>query len=295
MEQPAEKSADAPSAERKALVGGDLPVRTAAAAVMAGLALTAAWAGGLPFLVFWLVAAIAVQWEWQRLIGGERLALRVVVGAVALAAAAYVASPFVFRASIVGSTGLVVAGALAVAWIASSEARVWAGLGTLYAGALVVSVCLLRASPAHGFAVILWLFAVVWGADVLAYFGGRMIGGPKLWPRVSPGKTWSGALIGAAGGAVLGLLLSPWASGSASRFVDLLLIGLATAVVSELGDLFESALKRRYGVKDSSKLIPGHGGVMDRLDAFVFAAAFAAVVAAVRSSGDFIAGGLFQW
>jgi phosphatidate cytidylyltransferase len=168
-------------------------------------------------------------------------------------------------------------------------------LGTIYAGALVVSVCLLRASPAFGLAAMLWLFAVVWGADVLAYFGGRLIGGPKLWPLVSPGKTWSGALIGALGGAILGLLLSPWTSGGASRFVDLLLLGLATAIVSECGDLFESALKRRYGAKDSSKLIPGHGGVMDRLDAFVFAAAFAAIVATYRSSGDFIAGGLFQW
>ena len=164
-------------------------------------------------------------------------------------------------------------------------------MGALYAGALVVSVTLLRISPAYGFAAILWIFAVVWGADVTAYFAGRTIGGPRLWPSVSPGKTWSGAIIGALAGAVLGLMLSAWTN----RFIPLFWLGLATAIMSALGDLFESALKRRFGVKDSSGLIPGHGGLMDRLDAFVAASVFAAVVAGFNSRSSFIAGGLFQW
>jgi phosphatidate cytidylyltransferase len=129
------------------------------------------------------------------------------------------------------------------------------------------------------------------GADIAAYFAGRSIGGPRLWPSVSPGKTWSGAIVGALAGAVLGLLLAAWTN----RLMPLFWLGLATAIVSELGDLFESALKRRFGVKDSSGLIPGHGGLMDRLDAFVAASVFAAVVAGFNSRSAFIAAGLFQW
>ena len=150
---------------------------------------------------------------------------------------------------------------------------------------------LLRISPSFGLAAILWLFAVVWGTDVAAYFAGRLIRGPRLWPSVSPGKTWSGAIVGAFGGAVLGLLLAGWTNHLAALFW----LGLAAAIVSEFGDLFESALKRRFGVKDSSGLIPGHGGLMDRLDGFVAASLFAALFAGLNSRGSFIAGGLFQW
>ena len=129
-------------------------------------------------------------------------------------------------------------------WRARRE--VAAGGGVIYAGALVVSLGLLRASPSYGLPAVLWLFAVVWGTDVAAYFAGRLIGGPKLWPSVSPGKTWSGAIAGAFAGAALGLLLSGWAE----RIDRLFWLGLATAVVSELGDLFEfgvQAAVRRQG------------------------------------------------
>ena len=162
----------------------------------------------------------------------------------------------------------------------------------LYAGALVASVGLLRVSPSFGLGAIFWLFAVVWGTDIAAYFAGRLIGGPRLWPSVSPGKTWAGAIVGALAGAVLGLALADWTNSLAALFG----LGLAAAIVSELGDLFESALKRRFGVKDSSSLIPGHGGLMDRLDGFVAASFFAAVVASSASPGSTISpGGLFQW
>jgi phosphatidate cytidylyltransferase len=155
----------------------------------------------------------------------------------------------------------------------------------------VVSLGLLRRSPGYGLSAVLWLYAVVWGVDVAAYFAGRAIGGPRLWPSVSPGKTWSGAVVGALAGAILGLLLSPWTN----RIDRLFWLGLATAVVAEIGDLFESAVKRRFRVKDASNLIPGHGGLMDRLDAFIAACAFAAAVAALNTRGSYIASGLFQW
>ena len=268
--------------------GPDLWPRVAAAVAMGSVALAATWIGGFLFAAFWWLASIVVLWEWQRLVGGERLIVaRVVAGAVALALAALSA----LHNSIAGVVAALILGAAAVGWIAGGRQGIWAAAGVLYAGALVASVGLLRVSPSFGMASILWLFAVVWGADIAAYFAGRLIGGPRLWPRVSPGKTWAGAIVGAFAGAVLGLMLAAWTN----RLAALFWLGLATAIVSELGDLFESALKRRFGVKDSSGLIPGHGGLMDRLDAFTSASFFAAVVAILHPKGDYIASGLFQW
>jgi phosphatidate cytidylyltransferase len=268
-------------------IGADLGPRVVAAVAMGLVALAVAWFGGVVFVAFWWVVSAVVLWEWQRIVERERLLERVAVGAFVLLLAALFS---LHQSMLVAATALIV-GAGAVGWISGPQSRIWSAAGVLYAGALVVSLGLLRASPAYGLAAILWLFAVVWGADIAAYFAGRLIGGPRLWPTVSPGKTWSGAIVGAFAGGALGLLLSGWTN----RMDRLFLLGLTAAVVSECGDLFESSLKRRFGVKDSSNLIPGHGGLMDRLDAFVAASAFAAVVAAVNTKGSFIASGLFQW
>jgi phosphatidate cytidylyltransferase len=284
-EGPATGSAPQQSGAR---FGPDLWPRVAAAVAMGSVALAAAWIGGFVFAAFWWLASIVVLWEWQRLVGGERLIVeRVAVGAVALALVALSA----LHNSIPGVGAALILGAAAVGWIAGRRQGIWAAAGVFYAGALVASVGLLRVSPSFGMAAILWLFAVVWGADIAAYFAGRLVGGPRLWPRVSPGKTWAGAIVGAFAGAVLGLMLAAWTN----RLAALFGLGLATAIVSELGDLFESALKRRFGAKDSSGLIPGHGGLMDRLDAFTSASFFAAVVGILHPKGDYIASGLFQW
>lgn len=267
--------------------GPDLWARVAPGVAMALAALAAAWAGGFVFVAFWWIASVVILWEWQRLLSAERLIERIAVGAVAAAAAAW----FAAHEEVFWATAIVVLGAAAAAAVARPPARGWAGAGSLYAGALVASLALLRASPDYGLIAILWLFAVVWGVDIAAYFAGRVIGGPKLWPSVSPGKTWSGAIVGALAGASLGLLLAPWAN----RADRLFWLGLVAAAVAQLGDLFESALKRRFHVKDSSALIPGHGGLMDRLDGFLAASVFAAAVAAANSRGAFLASGLFQW
>ncbi len=268
-------------------LGSDLWPRVAAAVALGLAALAAAWRGGFVFVAFWWAASVIVLWEWQRIVSPERLVERVAAGALALTFAAV----FILNASALGAAAALIAGSAVIGWMAGRAARTAAAGGVLYAGALVVSLGLLRASPSYGLPAVLWLFAVVWGTDVAAYFVGRLIGGPRLWPSVSPGKTWSGAIGGAIAGAALGLLLSGWAD----RTDRLFWLGLAAAVVSELGDLFESAFKRRFGVKDSSRLIPGHGGLMDRLDAFIAASAFAALFAAANSKGSFIAGGLFRW
>ena len=210
-------------------------------------ALTVAWAGGFSFLAFWFAAAALVLWEWQKLIGGERLLARLGVGALTLLAV----SPFALHGSAKSALAALALGAVLTGLITGADprARFWSGAGVVYAGAIVASPVLLRGSPTYGLAAILWLFAVVWGADIMAYFGGRLVGGPKLWPRVSPGKTWSGAVIGAAMGALLGAVVGLFVAPSGARLIPILLLGLAAAIVEELGDLFEfrdqTAVRRR--------------------------------------------------
>jgi phosphatidate cytidylyltransferase len=143
---------------------------------------------------------------------------------------------------------------------------------------------ILRGASDAGMLTIMWLFAVVWAADICAYFAGRLIGGAKLAPRISPKKTWAGLWGAVAGGAAAGLAVG-WAA-SPANLVLVAVLGGVLAVVEQLGDLFESALKRHYGVKDSGRLIPGHGGVLDRVDGLVAATlVLAAIVVAVRLFG----------
>ena len=175
---------------------------------------------------------------------------------------------------------------------AGPPAPVWLAAGIPYALLTAAAAIAIRSSPDFGLVAILWLFATVWITDIAAYFAGRLIGGPKLWPAVSPKKTWSGAIGGVIGGALTGaallkLIYVPVGPG-------IILFGIAIAVSAEAGDLFESWMKRHFGVKDSSNLIPGHGGVMDRLDGFSFAVILAAAVGWLKASDD-IARGIIIW
>ena len=278
---------------------GDLALRAASALVMVAGALGSLWAGGAWFTLFWALAGAAVYWEWEHLAGGRNMIVRLALGALALAGAAALASV----GDVEWALLVLVAGAAGVGWLgrgASAADRSgqagWCAAGLLYAGAMVVAVCVLRHSLFLGPVAILWLFAVVWGTDVMAYFGGRLIGGPKLWPRVSPGKTWSGFWVGVlcGAGAGAGVVAAAVTPGEAPLF-PVFALGVAAASVSQGGDLFESMVKRRYGVKDSGRLIPGHGGAMDRLDGFIFAAVFAAVVGALHKGSVAAAHGLLVW
>jgi phosphatidate cytidylyltransferase len=267
---------------------GDLGPRVASAVVLVAMATATAFYGGAVFAAFWLLVACAVVWEWQGLIGGERRLARVVLGCLALAAAVALVHGHAPSAAVI-AIGFVCA---AAGLLAGPDRRIWAASGVFYAAALVLSVDLLRRSDDKGAIAIAWLFAIVWGADVFAYFGGRLIGGPKLWPRVSAGKTWSGAAVGALSGAALGALVAHHFAGAS--VAPMFLVSLVAVILSQLGDLFESAVKRRFDVKDSSRLIPGHGGVMDRVDGFIFAAVFAAALGALRDPAS-AASGLFLW
>jgi phosphatidate cytidylyltransferase len=269
-------------------VGGDLGLRVASAAVLAPLALAAAYFGGWPFLVFWAIAALGTWWEWLGLVtaraGGRVLAS----GSITLLAAAGLLA----GAHPVAAIAIALAGAATTAVLAYAN-RAWIGAGVIYAGVLVIASVLLRGDATFGLAAIVLLFAVVWTTDIVAYFAGRLIGGPKLWPRVSPKKTWSGALAGAAGSVVAGLVVARIAGVGNPGAIVVLCLALSAA--SQAGDLFESALKRRFGVKDAGKLIPGHGGMMDRLDGYVAAALFALTVGVFRGGTSTPSQGLLIW
>jgi phosphatidate cytidylyltransferase len=169
----------------------------------------------------------------------------------------------------------------------------WMVAGLIYAGALLLAPILLRRDGAHGFTALMFLFAIVWGTDIAAYFAGRAIGGPKLMPAVSPNKTWSGALGGALGGVAAGLVVVQCAG--LAVMPALVMLAFALSVVAQAGDLLESAIKRHFGAKDSSALIPGHGGLMDRLDGFLTAAAAAVMVGLARGGLEGPARGLLIW
>lgn len=169
----------------------------------------------------------------------------------------------------------------------------WAVPGLVYAAIVLAAPVVLRMDTELGLTAVFWLFAVVWGSDVMAYFCGRTIGGPKLWPAVSPKKTWSGFIGGTAFAVAAGTGVA--AAAGVPSLMPVALVSLFAAVLSQGGDLFESSLKRRFGVKDSGKLIPGHGGLMDRLDGFVLAGLFALLIGVGRGGLDAAGRGVLMW
>jgi len=168
----------------------------------------------------------------------------------------------------------------------------WIAVGLVYALAALAASVLVRRDAEQGFVALMFVLLVVWMTDIGGYFAGRGIGGPKLWPRVSPKKTWAGAI----GGTVLSILVAVgFAMSGIGRMGPLVLLSVALTVLSQTGDLFESAVKRRFGVKDSSRIIPGHGGLLDRLDGYVFAVVAAAVIGLLRGGADGVGHGLMVW
>lgn len=267
---------------------GELGERLVSAIVMAALAIAAVVVGGWPFVLFWAVAAIGVFWEWSAMTVGGALGARA-VGIAALAAAAVAAG---FGQLYIALTALA-AGAAGVAGATGSRHRIWRAAGVAYAGVVLLAPVLLRRDREFGLIAIVFLFAVVWSTDILGYFVGRAIGGPRLAPPVSPNKTWSGACGGALGAVVAGVSVVFVAGDMA--VLPAAAAAFALSVASQAGDLFESAVKRRFGVKDTSHVIPGHGGLMDRLDGFIAAGGVAALVGVMRVGIDAPARGFLLW
>jgi len=256
--------------------------------VLAIIAVGVAFLGGVPFVLFWAAAALVIFWEWSVMVAGGAVSV-LGTGSATLALAAVAAGAGWFGAAL----ALLAAGTVAVALLGTPRRRGWGSAGVLYAGTLVIAPLLLRRDSEYGLIAVLFLFAVVWATDIFAYLVGRAVGGPKLAPRVSPNKTWSGA-----GGGVLAAVLAGisviWAT-SGVTLAPLAAMAFALSVASQCGDLLESGIKRRFDVKDTSGVIPGHGGLMDRLDGFIIAAAVAALVGLVRSGPDASARGLLLW
>lgn len=279
-------SEDGAAPASSAPASSNLVMRIAAALVLAPLALVLAYAGGWLWALLVTLVSIGLFVEWLMVVGAGQVALSA-SGTIALAILGFcVALGWLGLGLLIGMLGLVWIGLLA------KGARGWAAAGFLYAVAALVTSILLRQDPVNGFVALTFVLLVVWATDIGGYFAGRTIGGPKLWPRVSPKKTWAGALgsfvasLGVAGGfAAFGL----------GRAVPLLALGAALSAVSQAGDLFESAVKRRFGVKDSSHLIPGHGGLMDRLDGFIAAVVAAWIIGFLRHGVHGAGSGLMVW
>lgn len=268
---------------------GNLALRIGSALVLAPLALVSAYFGGVAFAMFWSLAAIAVLWEWIGLVAGPQHRMMFSACGTAIAVAGLIA----WRGRPIAAVLLVGLGALAAAIFAPGARRGWIMGGIGYAGVMLMAPMLLRADDAFGFIAMLLLFAIVWTTDVLGYFVGRAIGGPKLMPSVSPKKTWSGAIAGTAGSVIVAVVVTHWLGGFAPAPVAG--VALLLSVVAQGGDLFESWIKRHFGAKDASQLIPGHGGVMDRLDGFWAAALVGAVIGLTHGGLDTAARGLLVW
>ncbi|WP_310496333.1 phosphatidate cytidylyltransferase [Sandarakinorhabdus sp.] len=253
--------------------------RIGTALVLLPLAIGAVWVGGIPFAGLAAAAVLVMFTEWTAMhrLGGmiRRTGLAVLAGVVMLTAIGSVSEAMLLLG---GGTALL--GLFSRRLLPGSGRATIAGL--LYCGLPAIALIWLR-GQFWGFYATLFVMACVWGADILAYFTGRALGGPKLAPAISPNKTWSGAIGGLVGAALVAggaALLWPGYANPAG-LTRLVPLALALGAVSILGDLFESHLKRRAGVKDSGTLLPGHGGVMDRLDGLVPAAVLGAGVFAV--------------
>ena len=278
------EAAPAATAEQSS---GNLLTRVVVALVLAPLAVASGYAGGWLWTALVTLATIGLYVEWLTVVGAARHLPVVASGVVALAAAG-----LCLAAGRIDTSLLALALGFACVAGLSPERRLWSAAGFLYAAAAQIASVVVRLDQVYGFVALILILLVVWATDIGGYFAGRGLGGPKLWPRISPKKTWAGAIGGfaaslavAAAFAVLGL----------GKPGPLLFLAAGLSIGSQLGDLFESSVKRRFGVKDSSHIIPGHGGLLDRLDGFVAAIVLAAIFGLLRGGVDGVGRGLMVW
>lgn len=253
-------------------LGRDFRLRLLWGVALAAVAAVFVFTGTTSFSVLVVIVALVLSWEWSRLVHGPGADI---VLAVHLAAA--------FAAAVLAAFGYVGLGLLALSIgailtvvLSLGHNSVYGAIGVFYAGLPAVAMIWLRSDVAFGLLAVVFLIVVVIAADTAAFVSGRLLGGPKLWSRLSPNKTWAGLIGAVVASTVVGAWFWPVVSGAS----PLRLAGTAAALglISQIGDLAESALKRHFGVKDSSQLIPGHGGAMDRLDGLVAAASAAGLI-----------------
>jgi len=265
----------------------NLLMRVLAAVVLVPLAVGAAYAGGPFWMALATLGTVGLFIEWQMLVrGAQTSVLATGVFALVMISAALNLHDVGMAVICIG------AGVMATAAFTVAEARLWAPAGMVYAGSALLAAILIRQDAEHGFAALMFVLLIVWLTDILGYFAGRGFGGPKLWVRVSPNKTWAGAIGSTLGSLVFAVIYAWLGFGEA---LPLAILGVVLSVIAQLGDLLESAVKRHFGVKDSGHLIPGHGGLLDRLDGLVTALVAAALIGAVRSGTDAVGHGLLTW
>lgn len=268
--------------EKRVRDWADLRKRALTAALLGPAAITCMWLGANWWTALMALCMAGLTWEWVRMCGGStRRSPGMVVPVAVLAAGTASVMELLPIALVLLAVGSLMASGLARR---GKVPPLWLGFGVLYIGIAGISLIELRHADAAGRENVIFLFMVVWASDIGAYMAGRALGGPKLWPAVSPNKTWAGAVGGLLAAIAVGLataaLLEPGG----------LAIGIAgaaaiLAVFTQMGDLLESWIKRHFGVKDSSALIPGHGGLLDRLDGVLAAAPVAAMLGAALGPG----------
>jgi phosphatidate cytidylyltransferase len=247
-------------------------IRVVSGAVLALVAGGLLYAGPAPFAVLAATASVLTSFEWSRIVRGEGIdaGLTVQAGSGVMAAALTGAG---FAAL---GLAVIAAGAILTGLLCFGRRPLLSAEGVLYAGLPVVALIWLRDDPVYGLQAVLLILIAVIATDIAAFVFGRLIGGPKLAPAISPNKTWSGFLGGIATAGMAAAAFGTWLGAEPMK---LAMTGVVLGILAQLGDLTESALKRSFGVKDSGALIPGHGGVMDRVDGLVFAAVAAGVFA----------------
>ncbi|WP_339757411.1 phosphatidate cytidylyltransferase [uncultured Hoeflea sp.] len=253
----------------------ELRLRIVSGVILGLLVLAATWAGGLWFRSLAVLIMVLMHYEFSTISNARTKApLANAIGWMAiLATAGFILAylpQMALAAILIGGLGAIIAGIM-------RGGGLWSATAVFYAGLSGLALAEIRGEGHFGLFAMLFVFAIVWATDILAYFFGRALGGPKLAPSISPGKTWSGAIFGTAAGVGAGVGVALIVRQGGGMMIPL--IALLLSIASQIGDLFESWLKRRFGAKDSSRLIPGHGGVMDRVDGLVFAA-FAAFLLA---------------
>ncbi len=259
---------------------------------MIPLVLGITYLGGPYFNGFVVMAVVVMAWEWRRIVSGGRFGYQGLVLVAGMVTAVFAASLGAYL------NAILVCGVIGVFFFAMTEIRrlmsglplhseemdkavhpvnnLWMGAGAVYIGIPSLSLIWIRNDWDNGFTAVIWLLVLVWAADSGAYAAGRLIGGPKLAPKISPNKTWAGLGGCIVSAAFAGGIVAHW-----TGFDEIYKIAAVSAfigLVSQGGDLVESAFKRHFDVKDSSNLIPGHGGLLDRVDALLAAIVAAALI-----------------
>ncbi len=268
----------------------ELGLRIVTALLLGSISVALAWAGTLPFAALVLAVALILSWEWSQVVRGPGIDLPLAIQAAAAAGAIALAA-FGFAAL---GVAILLIGTIIVLALEFGARPVLSAAGVLYAGLPAVALIWLRSSEPMGFYAVIFVMLVVAATDTAAFFCGRLIGGPRLAPSISPKKTWSGLLGGIS---AAGLTAGAFAYALGAPALPLAVVGVAMGLVAQAGDLAESSLKRAFHLKDASGLLPGHGGFMDRVDGLVPVAVLLALVLLFldpNAPADALFAGLFR-